>query len=54
MLLPVANTTAEEIAAYIATELRDMLRPTVGDRIESLEVGVDENHGQWGSCKIEW
>lgn len=53
-LLPVANTTAEEIAAYIATELRDMLRPSVGDRIESLEVGVDENHGQWGTCKIVW
>lgn len=54
VLLPVANTTAEEIAAYIATELRDMLRPSVGDRIASLEVGVDENHGQWGTCKIAW
>lgn len=54
VLLPVTNTTAEEIAGYIATELRSMLRPTVGDRIESLEVGVDENHGQWGTCKISW
>ena len=54
MLLPVTNTTAEEIAAYIATELRAMLRETVGDRLESLEIGIDENHGQWGSCKIKW
>jgi 6-pyruvoyltetrahydropterin/6-carboxytetrahydropterin synthase len=54
VLLPVTNTTAEEIAAYIATELRALLRPTVGERIESLEIGVDENHGQWGTCKIPW
>jgi 6-pyruvoyltetrahydropterin/6-carboxytetrahydropterin synthase len=54
MLLPVANTTAEEIAAYVATELRSLLRPSVGDRLESLEISIDENHGQWGSCKIPW
>ena len=54
MLLPVSNTTAEEIAAYVATELHGMLRPTIGDRLESLEIGIDENHGQWGSCKIAW
>jgi 6-pyruvoyltetrahydropterin/6-carboxytetrahydropterin synthase len=54
MLLPVSNTTAEEIAGYIAGQLHAMLRPSVGDRIESLEVGVDENHGQWGTCKIPW
>jgi 6-pyruvoyltetrahydropterin/6-carboxytetrahydropterin synthase len=54
MLLPVTNTTAEEIAAYIAHELHDQLRLQIGDRLESLEIGVDENHGQWGSCKIPW
>ncbi|MCC6509688.1 MAG: 6-pyruvoyl tetrahydropterin synthase family protein [Pirellulaceae bacterium] len=54
MLLPVTNTTAEEIAHYMATELHKMLRPTIGDRIEWLEVGVDENHGQWGTCRIAW
>jgi 6-pyruvoyltetrahydropterin/6-carboxytetrahydropterin synthase len=54
MLLPVSNTTAEEIAAYVATELHGMLKPTIGDRLESLEIGIDENHGQWGSCKIPW
>ena len=54
MLLPVINTTAEEIAQYVAMELHHMLRPTIGDRIEWLEVGIDENHGQWGCCKIAW
>lgn len=54
MLLPISNTTAELIAWWIAQELRSMLRPSVGDRISSLEVGVDENHGQWGCCRLKW
>jgi 6-pyruvoyltetrahydropterin/6-carboxytetrahydropterin synthase len=54
MLLPVTNTTAEQIAGWIATELKSMLRPTVGERLTSLEIGVDENHGQWGCCRIAW
>lgn len=54
MLMPVSNTTAEEIAQYVAVEIHRALRPQVGDRIESLEIGIDENHGQWGSCKIPW
>lgn len=54
VLLPVANTTAEEIAQFVAEELHRGLRSQVGDRIESLEIGIDENHGQWGSCKIPW
>lgn len=53
-LLPIANTTAEEIARWIAGELKAALKPTVGDAIETLEVWVDENHGQWGICKIDW
>lgn len=54
MLLPIVNTTAEEIAWWIATELRAKLYPSIGDRLESLEVGVDENHGQWGVCRLPW
>ena len=54
MLLPIANTTAERIAWWIAGELRTALKPKVGDAIETLEVAVDENHGQWGICKIDW
>lgn len=54
ILLPIANTTAEQIAWWIANELRSALRPTVGDRLHALEVSVDENNGQWGVCKIDW
>ncbi len=54
MLLPVVNTTAEEIAAYVADQLHQMLKPSISDRLISLEVGIDENHGQWGCCKIDW
>lgn len=54
MLLPITNTTAEQIAWWIANELRDAMKPTVGDQIETLEIAVDENNGQWGICKIDW
>jgi len=54
MLLPITNTTAEEIAWWIATELRAKLYPTIGDRLDTLEVAVDENNGQWGICRLPW
>jgi 6-pyruvoyltetrahydropterin/6-carboxytetrahydropterin synthase len=54
MLLPISNTTAEQIAWWVACELRDTMKPKVGDLIQTLEVAIDENHGQWGICKIDW
>jgi 6-pyruvoyltetrahydropterin/6-carboxytetrahydropterin synthase len=54
MLLPIANTTAEEIAWWIATQLKKKLYSQIGPRLSMLEVGVDENHGQWGSCRLPW
>ncbi len=54
ILLPMANTTAERLAWWIAGSVRQQLKPKLGDGIESLEVSVDENHGQWGICKIDW
>ena len=54
ILLPIANTTAERIAWWIAIQLRSALKPVVGDALTSLEISVDENHGQWGICKIDW
>lgn len=54
MLLPITNTTAEEIAWWIAHELRQAMKPKVGDALETLEISVDENNGQWGICKIDW
>ena len=48
ILLPVSNTTAELIADYIATELLRRLADQGVTNIEMLEIGVDENEGQWG------
>jgi 6-pyruvoyltetrahydropterin/6-carboxytetrahydropterin synthase len=53
MLLPIVNTTAEKIAWWIGTELREKLKPTTPG-LSYLEVSVDENHGQWGICRIPW
>ena len=54
VLLPIANTTAERIAWWIAHQLREAMKPQIGESLETLEVAVDENHGQWGICKIPW
>jgi len=54
MLMPIGNTTAEEIAWWIANELRMQLGPSVGSRLNWLEIGVDENNGQWGYCRVPW
>jgi 6-pyruvoyltetrahydropterin/6-carboxytetrahydropterin synthase len=51
-LLPVVNTTAEEIAQYVGERLLATLqsRPGTLDQVDYLSVGIDENQGQWGSC----
>lgn len=54
MLLPISNTTAEQLAWWVATRLQEIMRPKVSAGIQWLEVGIDENHGQWGICKIDW
>ncbi len=47
LLLPVANTTAELIARYLAEHLTDrlQLRRRVG--LVGLRISVEENFGQW-------
>ena len=54
VILPVVNTTAEEIARVIAERVREQTAAAFGDALESLEVAVDENHGQWGICRMPW
>ena len=54
MILPIANTTAEEIAWWIANQVKEKMKSKVPHSIRSIEVGVDENHGQWGYCKLPW
>ena len=52
VLLPVANTTAELIARWMALQLRDIIRQHPGQKLESLRVEIEENFGQWAMCEI--
>lgn len=50
-LLPIAHSSAEELAAYLVGRLRDALRAEAGERaLVSLEVGVAEAPGQAAYC----
>jgi 6-pyruvoyltetrahydropterin/6-carboxytetrahydropterin synthase len=52
VLLPVANTTAELLARYIAQRLLTELFHKTGVRPALTRVGVDENLGQWGEVEL--
>ncbi|MCP4887132.1 MAG: 6-pyruvoyl tetrahydrobiopterin synthase [Planctomycetaceae bacterium] len=54
IVLPVINTTAEEIARVIAERVIEKTRSTFGDHLNWIEVAVDENQGQWGVCRLPW
>lgn len=48
VILPVINTTAEELARYIANELVKRWKAQGIPIPMRIELGVDENEGQWG------
>lgn len=52
VLLPVDNTTAENLAAWVADRLEPLVREAASDpsALESLEVEVEETPGQSGVC----
>jgi 6-pyruvoyl-tetrahydropterin synthase len=51
-LLPIAHSSAEELAAYLAVRLRDALGAEAGGRgLVALEVGVGEAPGQVAFCR---
>ena len=47
LILPMPNTTAEEIARYVARRLAKLLGPAKLQNISTLQIGIDENRGQW-------
>lgn len=49
VILPVQNTTAEELAGWIASQLTDRLKLAASTMTE-LQVEVEENFGQWAVC----
>jgi len=51
-LLPVANTTAELIARWMAERLRSELTAVSGHNVDTLRVDIEENFGQWARCEI--
>ena len=54
VLLPVANTTAELIARWLADRLRGVLQSHRGyETLASMRVEVEENFGQWAMCEID-
>ena len=49
-LLPVENTTAELLAHWIGVRLRDVIASRAGAALESIQIEVEENFGQWAVC----
>lgn len=54
VILPVPNTTAEQIARVIGQRVMQKTGAQFGDSLEWIEVAVDENNGQWGICRMRW
>lgn len=50
-VLPLANTTAELLAHYIGSRLRDQLPVQALAHARTLEVAVEEADQQWGICR---
>jgi 6-pyruvoyltetrahydropterin/6-carboxytetrahydropterin synthase len=53
VLLPVANTTAELLARYLAGRLLDELARRCSVRPATVRVEVDECYGQLAVCQLE-
>ncbi len=52
VLLPIANTTAELLARYLAKELAESARSLTASRLSSVRVEVDECNGQLAVCVL--
>lgn len=52
ILLPMPNTTAEQLARYIGLQLKEALLQRTGTRPGKLRIEVDECFGQIGVCEL--
>lgn len=52
-VLPMANTTVELLAKFIGERLLECLNGLGMQMPASIEVGVDENNGQWGVWRCQ-
>jgi 6-pyruvoyltetrahydropterin/6-carboxytetrahydropterin synthase len=53
VILPVVNTTAEEVARYVGEKLLADLGEEITSSLTTIEIGIDENNGQWGIWRKE-
>jgi 6-pyruvoyltetrahydropterin/6-carboxytetrahydropterin synthase len=55
LILPINNSSAENLAAWIADRLDEQIEEVANkSRIHSLSVGVEETPGQRGTCSIRY
>ncbi|MFH1304680.1 MAG: 6-pyruvoyl tetrahydropterin synthase family protein [Planctomycetota bacterium] len=52
ILLPIKNTTAELIAHWIGQQLMTVIGSDASSQIESVQIEVEENFGQWAICQL--
>jgi len=52
VLLPIANTTAELLARYLAARLLEVLRERLAIRPTSVEIELEECFGQSAVCEL--
>ncbi len=52
ILLPIPNTTAEELAAWIAGELKSAVFDKTPHQLTTLQIEVEENFGQWAIAEL--
>jgi len=52
-LLPIENTTAELIAEWVAERLIEDFLSKNDAKWQHLEIGIDENEGQWATCILK-
>ncbi|MCA8987415.1 MAG: 6-pyruvoyl tetrahydropterin synthase family protein [Planctomycetaceae bacterium] len=53
VILPVINTTAEEIAQWLAHQLIETTIKKHRHELKAIRVDVEENFGQWAQCEIQ-
>lgn len=52
VLLPVANTTAEQLAWHIGNRLLQTLKSSSARGLRKVRIEVEESAGQWAACEI--
>jgi 6-pyruvoyltetrahydropterin/6-carboxytetrahydropterin synthase len=53
-LLPIVHTSSEEIAQYLVARLKERLREARGNRIQTIEVLIEDIPGQTAVCREEF